>query len=104
MEAVICSSDLVSGASTLLDIDEQSQIGGARRCAVSLGGAHRLDEDALGRLALVVTESATNIVRHAKRGVILLRVLEAGDTPVIEVLALDKGPGIPDVDRAMRDG
>jgi anti-sigma regulatory factor (Ser/Thr protein kinase) len=104
MEAVICSSDLVSGTSTLLDIDEQSQIGGARRCAVSLGVAHQLDEDALGRLALVVTESATNIVRHAKRGVILLRVLEAGDTPVIEVLALDKGPGIPDVDRAMRDG
>jgi anti-sigma regulatory factor (Ser/Thr protein kinase) len=104
MEAVIPLSDLVSGTSALLDIDEQSQIGAARRYAVSLGGAHRLDEDALGRLALIVTESATNIVRHAKRGVIVLRVLETGATPVIEVLALDKGPGIPDVERAMQDG
>jgi hypothetical protein len=55
-------------------------------------------------LAIVVTEAATNIVRHAHRGVIVLRGLVAGKTPAIEVLALDKGPGIPDLARAMRDG
>jgi hypothetical protein len=55
-------------------------------------------------LAIVVTEAATNIVRHAGFGVIVLRALLAGQSPSVEVLALDKGPGIPDVERAMHDG
>ena len=104
MEGVIEPVVLVSASSIRLDIDEQSQIGAARRCAVTLGHTHALSPDAVGRLAIVVTEAATNIVRHAGFGVIVLRAMLAGQTAGIEVLALDKGPGIPDVERAMRDG
>jgi anti-sigma regulatory factor (Ser/Thr protein kinase) len=104
MEGVIATVATVSGSSIRLDIDEQSQIGAARRKAVTLAHEHGLGADAAGRLAIVVTEAATNIVRHAGFGVIVLRALLEGPTPRIEVLALDKGPGIPDVERAMRDG
>ncbi|HEY5062382.1 MAG TPA: ATP-binding protein, partial [Gemmatimonadaceae bacterium] len=104
MEGLIDGTVSVSGASTLLELDDPSQIGAARRSAVSLGNAHGLDAEAVGRLAIVVTEAATNILRHARRGTIVLRGLTAGATPAIEMLALDKGPGIPDVTRAMRDG
>lgn len=104
MESLIERIAAVPGSSIRLDIDEQSQIGAARRSAESLGHAHALGSDAIGRLAIVVTEAATNIVRHAGRGIIVLRGLVAGKTPAVEVLALDKGPGIPDVERAMRDG
>ena len=104
MEGLIDGAVSISGASMLLELEEPSQIGAARRAAVSLGNAHGLEADAVGRLAIVVTEAATNILRHARRGVIVLRGLTAGATPAIEVLALDKGPGIPDVQRAMRDG
>lgn len=104
MEGVIDGTVSVSGESTLLELDEPSQIGAARRSAVSLGNAHGLDAEAVGRLAIVVTEAATNIVRHARRGLIVLRGLTAGATPAIEMLALDKGPGIPEVARAMADG
>jgi anti-sigma regulatory factor (Ser/Thr protein kinase) len=104
MEGVIASVPTLSGSSIRLDIDEQTQIGAARRQAVALAHGHALSADAVGRLAIVVTEAATNIVRHAGFGVIVLRALVAGPTPRIEVLALDKGPGIPDVERAMQDG
>jgi anti-sigma regulatory factor (Ser/Thr protein kinase) len=104
MEGVIAPVSMVFATSIRLDIDEQSQIGAARRCAVALGHTHALSADAVGRLAIVVTEAATNIVRHAGFGVIVLRALLAGQTASIEVLALDKGPGIHDVERAMRDG
>jgi anti-sigma regulatory factor (Ser/Thr protein kinase) len=104
MEGLIDGTVSVGGGSTLLELDEPSQIGAARRSAVSLGSAHGLDAEAVGRLAIVVTEAATNIVRHAHRGMIVLRGLIAGATPAIEMLALDKGPGIPEVPRAMRDG
>lgn len=87
-----------------LCIDEQSQIGAARRSAVALGHTQGLGEDAIGRLAIVVTEAATNIIRHATHGYVVLRALVNGTVPGVEVLALDSGPGIPDVLRAMRDG
>ena len=90
--------------STLLIIDEQTQIGAARRAAVELGHTRGLSADAVGRLAITVTEAATNIIRHAGHGVIVLRALISESHPGVEVLALDNGPGIPDVRRAMRDG
>lgn len=92
------------GTSSLIVIDEASQIGGARRAAVSLAHNHGLGEDAIGRLAIIVTEAATNIVRHATRGVIVLRGLATATKPMIEMLALDKGPGISDIARALGDG
>jgi anti-sigma regulatory factor (Ser/Thr protein kinase) len=87
-----------------LIIDEQSQIGAARRCAVEMAHTGGLSADAVGRLAIAVTELATNIIRHAGHGVIVLRALSPESGPAVEVLALDNGPGIPDVKRAMRDG
>jgi anti-sigma regulatory factor (Ser/Thr protein kinase) len=104
METVAKSSAASMSSSRLLIIDEQSQIGAARRAAVELGHLHRLNEDAVGRLAIVVTEAATNIIRHADRGVVVLRALGSESDPVVEILALDKGPGIADIPRAMRDG
>lgn len=93
-----------SDASVLLVIDEQTQIGGARRASVALAHAHGMGTEAVGRLAIVVTEAATNILRHAARGVVVLRALGEGPNAAIEILALDKGPGMADVERAMRDG
>lgn len=90
--------------STLIVVDEQSEIGAARRSAMALAGAHGLGSDARGRLAIVVTEAATNVVRHAGGGAIVLRAIGSGETAAIEMLALDKGPGLGNVERAMRDG
>src|SRR5690348_6462690 len=92
------------GSSTVVIVDEQTQIGGARRSAVEIGHANGLSADAIGRLAIVVTEAATNITRHAGHGRMVFRALEHESNAAVEVLALDKGPGIADVRRAMRDG
>ena len=104
MESLTARVALPPSPSTLLIIDEQTQIGAARRCAVELGHSHSLSADAVARLAIAVTEAATNIIRHAGHGVMVLRALLSQNNPMIEVLALDRGPGIPDVTRAMRDG
>lgn len=104
MESVITRRESIQDASVLVAIDEQSATGGARRMAVALAGTHGVSADAIGRLAIIVTEAATNILRHAGRGTIILRAVLVGDAPGVEVLALDKGPGIPDLSRAMRDG
>jgi anti-sigma regulatory factor (Ser/Thr protein kinase) len=101
---VITRPESLQDASMMVSIDEPSATGGARRMAVALASAHGLSADAVGRLAIVVTEAATNILVHAGRGTMVFRAVLVGDAPGIEMLALDKGPGIPDVGRAMRDG
>ena len=70
----------------------------ASRLAQSLG----FDDTRAGQVALVVSELATNIAKHAESGQILIREVVHNDGRGIEVLAADKGPGIPS--RAMSDG
>jgi hypothetical protein len=48
----------------------------------------------------VLTEAATNILKHAGHGELLVRTLDGG----VELLALDSGPGMADVHAALSDG
>lgn len=89
-------------ASLLLTVSDLSHVGEARRRASALGRAAALNETELGTLAVIVTEAATNLARHATQGIVLLRIVDA--PAGVEVLALDKGPGIRDLTRAMSDG
>jgi anti-sigma regulatory factor (Ser/Thr protein kinase) len=87
---------------TAFPVDDASRVGEARRHAAQLALQAGLDETGAGRLALVVTELGTNLLRHAQRGMLLLAVRpQAG---VVEVLAIDSGPGIADLPRSLADG
>ena len=55
-------------------------------------------------LATAISEVARNITTYAGEGELTLRVLEDGHRSGIEVVASDEGPGIADVELAMRDG
>lgn len=86
-------------------IDEESQVGAARRAILSIAGEAGLGEDDLDRLALVVTEAGTNLVRHAKGGELLFEAHSTSAKKAIAtVIALDEGPGIANVEAAMVDG
>lgn len=62
------------------------------------------DEENSGRVALAITEAATNIIKHAGRGHIVLRGLSRAPVGGVEILALDRGPGIADLAASLRDG
>lgn len=90
-------------AHTRISIATAGDVGEARRMAALLCHPLGLDDTDAGRVALVVTEAASNIQKHAGRGELLLRPLSTPDSGGMEILALDKGPGM-DVERCMRDG
>ena len=75
--------------------------GEARRAAADLG--FRLIDQT--RLATVASELARNIVKYAKRG---RMIAQAADGPAgrtgLRLIFEDNGPGIPDIQAAMRDG
>lgn len=84
-------------------ITEASQVGEARRVAAVLAAEQGFDETAAGRLALVVNELGSNLVRHAKKGRLLIgRGGDADDG--LDVLSIDEGPGMADVNACLRDG
>ena len=56
--------------------------------------------DAIRRTAIAMYEGESNMVIHADGGTITVTI---SDTDITMVLA-DKGPGIPDIDRAMQEG
>src|SRR5262245_18331314 len=85
-------------------VTEASQVAEVRRQVAALASQLRFNESALGRLAIVVTEAATNLAKHAMQGEIVVRSLEAQNRAGIEILALDKGPGITNLTESLRDG
>lgn len=87
----------------VLPVEERSQVATARRAAAEAAARVGFDEATAGRLALVVTELATNLVKHARGGHIAISEAGGGETPAVELLALDRGPGM-NVGRALRDG
>ena len=55
-------------------------------------------------LATAISEIARNITAYAQRGEVLLDVIHDGTRKGIRVVAVDEGPGIEDVEKALTDG
>lgn len=90
-----------------LRVDEASHVGTARRLAAALCRELGFGETRAGETALVVTELATNLVKHTGGvgGSLIFRPLQAGDGGGgLDILALDQGPGISNIAESLRDG
>lgn len=85
-------------------VEDDSQIGEVRRSAQHLAVACGLDETEVGRVAIVATELATNLCRHGGGGQLLIQPVGAGGRDVIELIAIDRGRGMSDVERCLKDG
>lgn len=85
-------------------VTELSQVGEARRAVARLAQGTPLADARRSDLAIVTTELATNLARHAVRGRLLAQVIRSEGTSWIEVLAIDEGPGMADLHRNLRDG
>ncbi len=71
-----------------------------RTLAVELG----FDSGDATLVAAAISEVSRNIVDYARSGEILFRVMNQGGRRGLCVVARDRGPGIEDIERAMRDG
>lgn len=94
---------ITDARSVFCPVHDSTQVGEARRAVAQLAERMNLDETVAGKAAILVTELANNLHKHAREGVILLRRAN-GRTPVLEILAVDKGPGMEDVEKCFRDG
>ena len=97
MTAVAAGSD-----SCVVRLTDESGVGEARRAARRAARELGLGPVETEEAAIVAAEASRNVVLHARGGLLLVTTAAAGGA--LDILALDRGPGIPDVRRAMEDG
>ncbi|NUT77136.1 ATP-binding protein [Pseudomonas sp. C1C7] len=95
--------NISSSMTQVLAIEDSSQIGHARRTAQQLAEKNGFDATDAGRVALVATELASNILKHASCGELHLRVLPRTTGAGIEMLAVDRANGF-DLQACLTDG
>jgi anti-sigma regulatory factor (Ser/Thr protein kinase) len=85
-------------------IGDPSEVAPARRAVSALAGELGFDEEDAGRAALVATEIGTNLVKHGGGGELIVQAISSCGRTGLELLGLDKGAGIADLARSLRDG
>ncbi|MGH3231007.1 MAG: anti-sigma regulatory factor [Streptosporangiaceae bacterium] len=87
-----------------LPVEEASAVAACRAAGVALAGRLGFPAARADQLALAVTEAASNLYKHARQGSLLLRVNRDLERPGVELVTIDAGPGLADVNAALRDG
>ncbi|MFI0538405.1 SpoIIE family protein phosphatase [Streptomyces sp. WSLK1-3] len=92
-----------------IPVQDSTRVRDVRVAAEAACARAALDAHATAVAALVATELATNLVKHAGGGRVLIHLAAPSDTlvedvPCVQIASLDHGPGIDNVPAAMRDG
>jgi anti-sigma regulatory factor (Ser/Thr protein kinase) len=88
----------------LIAVVHGSDVHEARLRAQAMALAIGFDETGSAEVALAVSELGANLLKHTKGGTLTLTTLVDGRRVGMQVISQDRGPGIADVEQALRDG
>jgi serine/threonine-protein kinase RsbT len=89
---------------TCVSIEHAADIVTARQKGRELAAATGFSSTDQTMIALAISEIARNIISYAQCGKLTLSRLDEGGRCGVLIVARDEGPGIPDIELAMRDG
>ena len=90
--------------SQTVSLSDFSSTAEARRAGARMAASLGLNEKKSGETAVVITEAARNAVVYGGGGQLLLSGIKSKNETRMEIVALDRGPGITDLSRALQDG
>lgn len=85
-------------------VDESSQIGEVRRQANRIANDAGLSQATCSDCSIIATELATNLTRYATGGEVLLRSYGENGSAGLEMLSIDRGPGMANLAKCLEDG
>ncbi len=91
-------------SSTIFPIDGVTRVAEVRRHVTAVALREGLDNNAVSDLAIIATELSTNLVKHAVQGEIQISSLNEPEQRGVEILSIDRGPGMSDLDSCLADG
>jgi anti-sigma regulatory factor (Ser/Thr protein kinase)/serine/threonine protein phosphatase PrpC len=87
-----------------LDVADASGVEAARRAVRDFAETLGFDPTVTEELVLVVGELASNLLQHAGSGNLVFLSLNENGRLGLQIEATDQGPGIADIEEALRDG
>ncbi|KHD74168.1 transcriptional regulator [Actinoplanes utahensis] len=87
-----------------LRVEEPGAASAVRRTAERLAADLAMPEKRIADLSIVAAEASGNLVKHAVQGTVLVRAVRADDQAGVELVLVDSGPGMLDVQRSIGDG
>ncbi len=88
----------------VVKVEDSSRVAEVRRAAADRAVQEGLDERRAATAALVATEAATNLFKYAVRGEVHISGLGKFGAPGVQILSLDHGPGIENLQQCLADG
>src|ERR1700739_14156 len=85
-------------------LSDASSTAEARQAGARMAASLGLDKKKSGEAAIVITEAARNAVVYGGGGQLLLSGIKSKNETRMEIVALDRGPGIADLSQALQDG
>ena len=98
------TTELQVGTEVRVRIQSSADIVTARQEGRSMAATLGFSTTTLTIIATAISEVARNIVEYAKEGEIAIAPLGNGIVKGLQIVARDQGPGIVDLETAMRDG
>jgi anti-sigma regulatory factor (Ser/Thr protein kinase) len=91
---------LIQPSTALLPVADSSDVGAARRTIAEMARKMLLSDAEVGAAELAATELATNVDIHAGAGHMLVRTIP--ERKALEMIAVDRGPGLDGPSRSSR--
>ena len=88
----------------LVQLNDPTRVAEVRRVAIEFARAEGLGDTATEETAIVGAEIATNLLKHAKAGEVHIRTLSGSGEPGVEILSIDRGPGMTNLQMCVQDG
>ena len=102
---MVVGANMTEKVETVLSISSDPDIILARIKGEKLARSIGMQKVQVADVAIAISELASNLVKHqAVDGKITIREIDKEGRKGIEVISIDQGPGIVDVDQAMSDG
>ncbi|MEO8659932.1 MAG: ATP-binding SpoIIE family protein phosphatase [Bryobacteraceae bacterium] len=87
-----------------IPVSDATRVAEVRRSAAAAAEAEGFTGPAVEEVAIIATEVATNLLKHAVGGEVHITTLSAAGENGVEVLSVDRGPGMANVHACMTDG
>ncbi len=85
----------------LLELSDHAQVVYTVRHLTAQMG---FDEHQQYLIATAASEASTNVIRYGGKGTVTLKAVQKGDRTGFEFIVQDEGPGIENIEEAMREG
>jgi anti-sigma regulatory factor (Ser/Thr protein kinase) len=98
------TEDLDAADGMWVPVTEPGSVGAVRRAAALTAADVGLPATRAADLAIIASELASNLVKHAVDGMALVRAVRRRGTAGVQIISVDKGPGMSDMAWSSRDG